>query len=340
VLGHPQERARDEVVGLDRDDVVFRQVGDARRDRPALEDRRSSEVHAGQQADAPAVAHEHGVDLVGAHRLAGALDRRVGRDKNRGMEWRVAHPRAEQRAEARRLLVARRRFELARDLAIEEGGEAVVMGDELQDQVARRKVAQRLFARDESLRSAALDQGAAVETIAGAAQSHHLVAVALLDAALDDDEQRVRRAVARDQRLAGAEVADVERPLDRGGFLWRQPVEWRVGRVERLRHRSAAPRPMLVDAGFSGFLGQGILAERPPSACRRARRARPARQRLVLAELRWWIMRGRRPRLQVRPPLSLTLCAASWISRMPLSERPMRAGCVKGFRALLPSACL
>jgi len=37
---------------------------------------------------------------------------------------------------------------------------------------------------------------------------------------------------------------------------------------------------------------------------------------------------------------SLTLCAASWIGNAPLAERPMRAGCVKGFVVLLPSACL
>jgi len=37
---------------------------------------------------------------------------------------------------------------------------------------------------------------------------------------------------------------------------------------------------------------------------------------------------------------SLTLCSASWISRVPLAERPMRAGCVKGCFVLLPSACL
>ena len=38
-----QQRARDEIVGLDRDDVVFRQSGDARLDRLALEDRRLGE---------------------------------------------------------------------------------------------------------------------------------------------------------------------------------------------------------------------------------------------------------------------------------------------------------
>ena len=79
---------------------------------------------------------------------------------------------------------------------------------------------------------AALDEGAAVETIAGAAQADDFVAVALLDAALDDDEQRVRRAVAGDQRLAGAEIADVERRFDGADLLRRQPVERRIGRIE------------------------------------------------------------------------------------------------------------
>ena len=122
-----------------------------------------------RQTDARAVAHEQRVGLDRAHFLAGALDRLVRLDEDGRVPRHVAHPRAEQRAEARRFLVARRRFELARDLAIEEGGEAVVVVDEAEDEVARREVAQRLLARDERVRSRALDQGAAVETIAGAA---------------------------------------------------------------------------------------------------------------------------------------------------------------------------
>ncbi len=106
------------------------------------------------------------------------------------------------------------------------------MGDELEDEVARREVAERLFARDERVRAAALDEGAAVEAVAGAAQSDDLVAVALLDAALDENEQRVGDAVAGDQRLAGTEIADVERRFDGADLLRRQPIERRIGRIE------------------------------------------------------------------------------------------------------------
>ena len=82
---------------------------------------------------------------------------------------------------------------------------------------------------------------AAVEAIAGAAQRDQLFAVALLDAALDDDEQAVRRSAARDDRLAGAEVADVERRARRVDLAWAQPIERRVGRIESLSHGPVAP---------------------------------------------------------------------------------------------------
>jgi hypothetical protein len=81
------------------------------------------------------------------------------------------------------------------------------------------------------------------------AQGDQLFAVALFDAALDDDEQAVRRAAARDDRLAGAEVADVERRAGRVDFARAQPIERRVGRIECLRHGPAAPRRQFAIAG-------------------------------------------------------------------------------------------
>ena len=194
-----QQRARDEIVGVDRDDVVLRQRSATRRlDRQAL---RGSPPWPGlmpvsRPTRSPSRTNS-ALDLMAriSRRRCSIDSAGVDEDGADGTDD-VAHPRAEQRAEARRLLVARHRFELARNVAIEERGEAVVMGDQLEDEVARREVAQRLLARDEGVRSAALDEGAAVETIAGAAQADDFVAVALLDAALDDDEQAVRRAVA------------------------------------------------------------------------------------------------------------------------------------------------
>ncbi len=59
---------------------------------------------------------------------------------------------------ARALLFARRRVELARDVAIEERGEARVVVDQPQRDVARQQVAQRLLAGDEGVRAAALDE--------------------------------------------------------------------------------------------------------------------------------------------------------------------------------------
>ena len=253
VLGHPQQRARDEIVGLDRDDVVFRQIGDAvsiglRSRIVAL----ASRMPVSRPTRAPSRTNRALVLIARIVSPALAIVS-VGAMKTAEMPRHVAHPRAEQRAEARRLLVARRRFELARNLAIEEGGETVVVGDELEDQVARREVAQRLLARDEGVRSAALDESATVEAIARAAQADDFVAVALLDAALDDDVERVRGAVAGDQGLAGAEIADVERRFDRADLLRRQPVERRIGRIERRRHRPAAPRPKRVLRGWRVF---------------------------------------------------------------------------------------
>ena len=65
----------------------------------------------------------------------------------------------------------------------------------------------------------AVDEGAAVEAVLGAEQRQQVVAVALLDRALDDDEQGVGRRILRDDRFARAEVGDIQRGTQRLDLL-------------------------------------------------------------------------------------------------------------------------
>ena len=85
--------------------------------------------------------------------------------------------------------------------------------------VARQEIAERLLAGHEGVGPAALHQSAAVERVARTAQRDEIVAVALLDAALDDDEEAVGRAVAADDRFVRAEIGDVERVADDPDFF-------------------------------------------------------------------------------------------------------------------------
>ena len=89
----------------------------------------------------------------------------------------------------------------------------------LQRHVAGQEVAERLLAGDEGVGASALHQRPAVERIAWTAQRDDFIVVALLDAALDDDEQAFGSAVARDDRFAWAEIADVERIADKPELL-------------------------------------------------------------------------------------------------------------------------
>ncbi len=130
------------------------------------------------------------------HARADGGDRIRRVDEHCRMQEQLVDPRAQQRGEARRLLLARDGVELAGDVEIKERGEARVLVDEPQGDVARHQVAQRFLARDESIGAVALHDGAGVERIPGAAQRNEIVAVAFLDRALDDDVQAVGRAVA------------------------------------------------------------------------------------------------------------------------------------------------
>ena len=162
-------------------------------------------------------------------------------DELRRVQEEVFDPRAEQRREARSLLLARHRVELVGDVEIEERGEARVLVDKPQRDVARQQIAERLLARDEDVRAAALDQRAAVERVAGPPQRDKVVAVALFDHALDDDIEAVGRAVAGNDRFVRPKIGDVQRTADQVDLLVAQPVERRVLRVEMLRHRFSPP---------------------------------------------------------------------------------------------------
>ena len=147
-----------------------------------------------------------------------------------------------QRGEARQVLLARNGVELARNVEVEERGEAGVLTDEPERHVAGQEVAQRLLAGDEGVEAPALHQRAAVERIARTAQRDDFIVVALLDAALDDDEQAFGSAIARNDRFARTEIADVKRIADNLELFQAQTIERRVVRVKRQRHPRVLPR--------------------------------------------------------------------------------------------------
>src|SRR5712691_8856128 len=79
---------------------------------------------------------------------------------------------------------------------------------------------------------------AGVETVFRAQDRLDDILVALLDRSLDDDVQVLGAAVALDDDLTGAEVADVERSPQFIDLVVAQTIERRVVTVERLRHRA------------------------------------------------------------------------------------------------------
>jgi hypothetical protein len=97
---------------------------------------------------------------------------------------------------------------------------------------------------------------------------HEVGAVALLDLPLDDDEQAFRRPVACDDRLGGAEIADVQSRLDFVELAWAQAVERRVRNVERMR-QSGLP----VWSDFNGSTKPYAIGDRLKRRVGRERRA-------------------------------------------------------------------
>ena len=132
------------------------------------------------------------------------------------------------------------------------------------------------------------------------------VAVALLDAPLMHDEQAVGRAVAGDDRLAGAEVADVQRGADGFDLGRRQAVERRVRSVESLRHAAAS------------LAARGSVRRDLVCACGRALgNWRIGRGR---ARRRCWTRRG-------RPATTSGLNAVGGRSRAPEASWPRSTMC-------------
>ena len=241
VLRHPEERRRDEIVGRDRDHGPRGERGDRRIERTPVEDRGVHEVAPRDDAHVAAVAREEGVGLGRVHALHRLGDGRASVHDDGLVHLHVVDPRAEQRRESRAFFLARGGVELHRDIEVEEGREARVLGDQPHHERARQEMAERLFAGDEGVRPAALHEPAAVESVARAEQRHEVGAVALLDHALHHHEQAFGRRAARDDRLARAEIADIEPRADDIDLVRRQPVERRVPRIEMLRHVSAHP---------------------------------------------------------------------------------------------------
>ena len=241
-LRHFEQSGRDEVVGRDLQDRAGGERADRRIERAAVKDRGVHEIGATDDADALLlVAGEERIGFCRVHSGDGVGDRRLARHDDGVMRVDIGHTRPEQRRETRALFLSRRGVEFRRDVEIEERSEAGILGDEPHDDAARREVAKRFFARDESVRAAALHERTTVEGVARPAQRHEVVAVALLDRALHDDEQAFGRRAGTDDRLAGPEIADVEFGLDELQFLRRQSIEGCVSGVKMLRHMAFLP---------------------------------------------------------------------------------------------------
>ena len=74
VLRHQQQRLENEVVEVDRDDVEVADLPDRRVERKPTQNDRFRQVHAGDDADALAIPHEEGIDVVVPHAVPGLLD--------------------------------------------------------------------------------------------------------------------------------------------------------------------------------------------------------------------------------------------------------------------------
>ena len=226
------KRGRDEILDVAANDNVLRRRPNRRRERQPLKNGGFNQVGRGDDADSLAVANENRLAIGLVHPLRRGLDR-VGRvDEHRGTQMHFAQLRLHGRAEARFVRFGRGGVEFPRNLQIKERGEARIVGDEPHHGRARQQVTERFLRGDECVPAAALDQRAAIERVAGSEPRDDLLPVALLDMAFHDDEQELRRSVARQDRLAGAKIADVERGAH-GLDLWPgEAIKRSVGGIE------------------------------------------------------------------------------------------------------------
>ena len=212
------------------------------------ENRGVGEVGLGDDAGALAVIDQQRLNVEFVHFSRGAFQRAIGGHGFEPLPGEIADARPHHRTGAHFVLRAIGGFELASDVEIEERGEACIVADEFQREFARQQMAERFFARDKSVGAGAEHERPAVETVAGTAKGHEIGAVPLLDLPLDDDEQTFGRAITRNDRLAGSEIADVQRATRDLDLAGRQPVERRVGNVEAVGHLKRPPRAHATNA--------------------------------------------------------------------------------------------
>ena len=214
----------------------MRELAHRRFDRLASQHHGLGQVHAGDDADALAVANEQGVAVDLAHQVAGGFDGIAGVDEGRGMQKQLGDPRAHQRAVAPLLFVAGKLIQLVRNLAVEERGKPRIALDQAEGHALGASVAQRLLTRHECVAAFAVDEGAAVETVLGAEQRQQIAAVALFDGALDDHEQGAGGRILGDDGFAGTKVGDIQCRTQGLDLLRCQAVERRVGGIEGVGH--------------------------------------------------------------------------------------------------------
>ena len=129
--------------------------------------------------------------------------------------------------------VARHRIELARNVEVEERAEPRIVPDQAQN-IGRAAQWHSVSSRaTKRVTPAPWTRARLSKKSFGPEQGDEFVAVALLDRALDDDDTGFRRGALGDDRLAGPEIADVERAAERLDLLGRQAVERRVGGIEK-----------------------------------------------------------------------------------------------------------
>ncbi len=152
------------------------------------------------------------------------------------MQEQFGDPRPHQRAVAPLLFVAGEFIQLVRDFAVEERGKPGIALDHAERHVLGGDVAQRLFTGHECVTTLAVDEGAAVEAVLGTEQRQQIAAVALLDRALDDDEQGVGRRILSNDRFARTKLVDIQRGTQCLDLLRSQAIERRIGRIEGVGH--------------------------------------------------------------------------------------------------------
>ena len=110
-------------------------------DRHAVQYDGLRKIHAGDDADAVAVAHEERVGFDLTHAMPGSLYRVDSVDVGGWTEADLRHPRAHRRSGGSILLIAGDRRELMRNFEVEKRGEARIVVDEAERDLARQDVA-------------------------------------------------------------------------------------------------------------------------------------------------------------------------------------------------------